>query len=145
MPQDSQTIVDRMRAGLPSDKLENQQISRERLNHNFRQCINYAVSEAFKHADRGEKDPAVITKQLIDNDLKQQAFYRNYQEGIGRLIARDEYQANELNQLATVENAQGLRNAKWRFISTLAVGGAILLLYAVAGWLDIALPLSGIR
>lgn len=145
MPQDSQTIVDRMRAGLPSDKLQNQEISRERLDGSFRQCINYAVSEAFKHADRGEKDPAVITAQLIDNDLNHQAFYRNYQETISRLIARDEYQANELKQLETVENAQGMRNAKWRFISTLAVGTAILVLYAVAGWLDIALPLSGIK
>lgn len=145
MPLDSQTIVDRIRKKLPSDELNKQKIDTEQINQRFRQCIDYAVSEAIKRADQGEKDPAVITTQLIDNDLKHQAFFREYRSGIGLLIARDKCQTDELNQLAMVEDAQGARSAKWRLISTLGVGSAILVLYAVAGELGIALPLSGLK
>lgn len=145
MPLDSQTIVDRIRKKLPSDELNKQKIDTEQINQRFKQCIHYAASEAIKRAEQGEKDPAVIAKQLIENDLKQQAFFREYRAGIEQLVARDECQTDELNQLAMVEDAQGARSAKWRLISTLGVGSAILLLYAVAGALGIALPLSGLK
>lgn len=145
MPEDSQKIVDRIRDRLPSNKLNNQKVDVEQLHNRFRQCVHYAVSEAFKHADRGEKDPAVITKQLIENDFTQQAFYREYREGLGKLVKREIAQTDELNQLRTVENAQGRRNTLWRFVSTLAVGCAILLIYAAGEFFGIALPLSGIR
>ncbi|MBS3803520.1 MAG: hypothetical protein KGY54_03160, partial [Oleiphilaceae bacterium] len=141
MSENSQTIVKRVRDKIQSLHPQNRPKTRADLDKRFRQSIHYAVGETFKHAEKKEKSAIEVADQLLDNDLNQQNVYTQFRDGIGALYAQDELIRDELNQLKTVENAQGRRNAVWRFVSTLAVGGAILVIYAVAGWLDIALPL----
>ncbi|MBW4933279.1 hypothetical protein [Marinobacter sp. F4206] len=145
MSEESKKVVERIRASLPKLFVENKPVSRELIDARFRQSLFYAVNEAYKHADNGGKDPQELTEQLIKNDLPRQQFYREFHSGISVLIARESRQMDELNQLKIVEHAQGRRSALWRFASTLAVGFAILIIYAIADFCEIALPLSGIR
>ncbi|GGY86301.1 hypothetical protein [Marinobacter zhanjiangensis] len=145
MSEKSQTIVERIAERLKSLNSSKNKASQEAAEERFKRCIDYAVDQAFIQAQSGRKDASGVKEQLVEQDLIQQNFYRQYKEYIGALYARDKLISDELNQLKRVENAQGRRNAFWRFVSTIAVGFAILIIYAVADHFEVALPLAGFK
>ncbi|WP_372972421.1 hypothetical protein [Marinobacter sp.] len=145
MSEKSQTIVERIAERLNAQNRAKAKVSKEAVEQRLKQCIDFTVDYAFSQAQSGKKKASDVKEQLFEQELNQKDFYRQYKEYIGALYARDALITDELNQLKRIENAQGRRNAFWRFISTIAVGFAILIIYAVADYFEIALPLSGIK
>ncbi|WP_303288240.1 hypothetical protein [Marinobacter sp. SS8-8] len=78
MPEQSESVVERIRSNIRPLKIRDKAVDQELLAKRFEQCIRYAVDEAYKHADRKDMTAEALTKQLIENDLVQQEFYREF-------------------------------------------------------------------